>query len=62
MNTDGTIEDRRYDTPTGLVDYLSLSSGAVLRGVFYIFGGSKGTNNYKKVNFSKISRIVKVII
>jgi len=49
MNTDGTIEDRRYDTPTGLVDYLLYSSGAVLRGVFYIFGGPRGTNGYKKI-------------
>jgi len=50
MNTDGTIEERKYDTPTGLVDYVEQSSGAVLRGVFYIFGGTKGTNTYKKIS------------
>jgi len=49
MNTDGTIEERKYDTPTGLVDYTFTSSGAVLRGVFYIFGGDKGINTYKKI-------------
>jgi hypothetical protein len=50
MNTDGTIEERKYDTPTGLVSYVTQSSGAVLRGVFYIFGGSQGTNTYKKIS------------
>jgi len=49
MNTDGTTEERKYDTPTGLVDYTYRSSGAVLRGVFYIFGGDRGTNGNKKV-------------
>ena len=51
MNTDGSIEERNYETPTGLVDYTYFASGAVLRGVFYIFGGENGPNQYKKVSY-----------
>ena len=51
MNTNGTVEERKYDNPAGLVDYTYRSSGAVLRGIFYIFGGPKGENEHKKVGF-----------
>jgi len=49
MNSDGTIEEKRYDFPTGNSNYISNSAGAALRGQFYIFGGSQGTNSYKKI-------------
>ena len=51
MYTNGTVEERKYDNPAGLVDYTLKSSGAVLRGIFYIFGGKKGESKYRKVGF-----------
>jgi len=49
MNIDGTLEERKYDTPTGLVNYNYQASGAVLRGIFYILGGAYGANSNKKI-------------
>ena len=51
MFTNGTVEERKYDYPAGLVDYTLKSSGAVLRGISYIFGGEKGESKYRKVGF-----------
>ena len=48
MRTDGTTEQKIYETPTSPYNYFKSAGGAVLKGVFYIFGGSKGANEYNK--------------